>query len=104
VTMRPIPRGRVEEAYALTAPFAGAHGAPIHHGEPSALGIADLARPDFGDAVTVRPGETCVFWACGVTSQVAIEAALADGAVDLAITHAPGHMFISDRLNSESVG
>ena len=101
VSMRPIPRGRVREAYEVTAPYEKVHGAPLHHGEPSALGIPDLSRPDWGDAVTLRPGELPVFWACGVTSHVAVQQALAAGAIDLAITHAPGHMFIADRLNAD---
>lgn len=61
-------------------------------GEPEALGIVDLGRPDFGEPVEVKPGEIPVFWACGVTPQ----AALMDAKPDLAITHAPGHMFITD--------
>jgi len=101
VSMRPVPAERVSEAYEATAPFEQVHGAPIHHGDPSALGIADLARPDWGDAVTVGEDEVPVFWACGVTSQVALEAALRSGRVDLAITHAPGHMFIADVLNAD---
>ena len=88
----------------MTRPYEKVHGAPIHHGDASALGIADLARPDWGEAVTIRLGEMPVFWACGVTSQVALEGALAAGAVELAITHAPGHMFIADRLNAEFAG
>lgn len=96
VSMRPIPVDRVADAHALTAPFPLAHGAPVHHGDPAALGIGDLSRPDFGDPVTVRPGEVPVFWACGVTSQVAVGNALAGGAITWAISHAPGHMFITD--------
>ena len=56
----------------LTAPLVRSHGAPVHVGDPSAIGVADLARPDFGDAVTVRDGEVPVFWACGVTPQEVI--------------------------------
>ena len=101
VTMRPIARDRVKEAYEVTGIYEKVHGPPIHHGEPSALGISDIARPDWGDAVTVRAGEVPVFWACGVTSQAALEGALKSGAINLAITHAPGHMLIGDRLNDE---
>ena len=92
---------RVEEACQLTRPYERVHGPPIHHGDPGELGIADLARPDWGDAVTIREGEAPVFWACGVTSQVALEGALASGAMDLAVVHAPGHMFIGDLLNTD---
>lgn len=92
VSMRPVPADLVAKAIEVTAPYTGAHGAPVHVGNPAELGIADLARPDFGDAVTVRAGEVPVFWACGVTSQ----AALMQARLPLAITHAPGHMFITD--------
>jgi 5-oxoprolinase (ATP-hydrolysing) len=101
VSMRPIPRSRVQEAYAITRPYVWAHGEPVHHGDPSVLGIGDLARPDWGDAVTIRRDEVPVFWACGVTSQLAVTQALRAGAIDQAVTHAPGHMFIGDRRNAE---
>jgi len=92
VSMRPIPDELVKKAVAITARYPAVHGAPVDIGDPSELGIADLARPDFGDAVTIYPGEIPVFWACGVTSQaVAMEAK-----PELMITHAPGHMFITD--------
>lgn len=68
------------------------HGAPVHIGAPEALGITDLARPDFGDTVDVRDGDVPVFWACGVTPQAVVMASKPD----FAITHAPGHMFITD--------
>jgi uncharacterized protein YcsI (UPF0317 family) len=103
VSMRPIRRERVAEAYALTKSYERMHGSPIHHGDPSALGIADLARPDWGDPVAIREGETPVFWPCGVTSQLVALRALRSGAVDKVIAHAPGHMFIADRLVSEIV-
>jgi uncharacterized protein YcsI (UPF0317 family) len=73
------------------------HGAPVHVGRPEELGILDLARPDFGQAVTVRDGEVPVFWACGVTPQLAI---CASGS-PLAITHSPGCMFVTDRRDHE---
>lgn len=92
VSMRPIPEDRVRDAFKITARFPGAHGAPIHTGDPGALGIDDLSRPDFGESVSVREGEVPVFWACGVTPQIAILAAKPE----LAITHAPGHMFVTD--------
>ncbi len=101
VTMRPIPRARVQEVYEITRPYAWAHGAPLHHGDPSELGIRDLARPDWGDAVSIRGDEVPVFWACGVTSQVAAVHAMQAGAIDLVITHTPGHMFITDRLDAD---
>ncbi len=92
VTMRPVPAGLVERASAVTARFPRAHGAPVHVGDPAALGIADLARPEWGDPVPVPAGDVPVFWACGVTPQAAAEAAR----VELMLTHAPAHMFITD--------
>lgn len=93
VSMRAVPSGRVDIAYAITRAHPTAHGAPIHEGDPSAIGV-DLARPIDGIGLTdLRPGETPVFWACGVS----LERAIAHAAPDLAITHAPGHMLITDR-------
>ena len=92
VSMRPIPQALVSVAVQVSGRYWGAHGAPVHIGDPAALGIADLSRPDYGDPPVVAPGETPVFWACGVTAQAAVAAT----APDYAITHAPGHMFITD--------
>ncbi|MGQ9857566.1 MAG: putative hydro-lyase [Thermodesulfobacteriota bacterium] len=92
VTMRPIPGHLVSRAVQVTSRFPGVHGAPVHVGDPCYLGVRDLSKPDFGDAVTMRPGEVPVFWACGVTPQVA----LLNADLELAITHAPGHMFVTD--------
>lgn len=92
VTMRPMTPVQAVRAVQITTRFHLTHGAPVHIGSPDELGIRDLAAPEFGDPVTVRPGEVTVFWACGVTSQ------LAATSVDLprVITHSPGHMFVSD--------
>lgn len=96
VSMRPIPAEKVSLAVQVTARFEKVHGAPVHVGLPEALGIADLRKPDYGDAVEVRPGEIPVFWACGVTPQaVALASRL-----PFCITHAPGHMFVSDLANA----
>ena len=92
VSMRPIPAARVAEAVMISGRFPSVHGAPVHVGDPAALGIHDLSRPDFGDAVRIEPGEVPVFWACGVTPQAAV---MASG-VPFAVTHAPGYMFITD--------
>ena len=92
VSMRPIPAGRVAEAAMITGRTPAVHGAPVHIGSPEALGITDLSRPDFGDPVEIRDGEVPVFWACGVTPQAALMASKPP----FAITHAPGHMFITD--------
>jgi len=92
VTMRPIPEAQVQLAGELTARYPHAHGAPLHAGDPQAIGIADLGRPDYGDPVAIHPGEVAVFWACGVTPQaVALEAR-----PELMITHEPGIMFLTD--------
>lgn len=92
VSMRPFPPEEVERVAAITAEFPRMHGGPVHIGDPAAIGIADLSRPDFGDAVTVRAGEVPVFWACGVTPQLALVTARPE----LAITHSPGRMFVTD--------
>ncbi len=92
VSMRPVPAGLVPLAVQVTAQVPAVHGAPLHVGDPEALGITDLANPDYGDPVDVREGELPVFWGCGVTPQAAIETA----ALPFAITHAPGHMFVTD--------
>jgi uncharacterized protein YcsI (UPF0317 family) len=84
--MRPIPAYQVATAVQVTAAVPAVHGAPVHVGAPEALGIADLAHPDFGDPVPIRPGDVPVFWACGVTPQAAMMAS----APPFAISHAPG--------------
>jgi len=95
VSMRPIPAHLVPKAVTVTARYPAVHGAPVHIGAPEALGIADISRPDWGDAVPIHPGEVPVFWACGVTPQaVAIQSKPA-----FMITHAPGHMFITNMLD-----
>lgn len=93
VSMRPIPADQVARAVEITSRFPDTHGSPVHVGEPGALGIADVDSPDFGDAVDIRPGELPVFWACGVTPQRAV----IESRPPFAISHAPGHMFITDR-------
>lgn len=95
VSMRPIPRHLVVKAVQITGAMPAVHGAPIHAGDGGAIGIADLSRPDFGDAVEIREGEVPVFWPCGVTPQAAVMKAKPS----IAITHAPGHMFITDVRN-----
>lgn len=92
VSMRPVPESRVEDACATTSRYPQAHGAPIHAGGPEALGIEDLSRPNYGDAVTLLRGEVPLFWACGVTALEAARAARSE----LLITHAPGHMLVTD--------
>ena len=92
VTMRPLREDQVEDATNISARYPQAHGAPIAVGDPSFLGISDLNQPDYGDPVDIRAGEVPVFWACGVTPQNVLRAAR----LPLCITHAPGHMLITD--------
>ena len=101
VSMRPLRPELVARAEEVSAPLWFGHGAPLHAGDPAALGIADLGRPEWGDPVTIHPGEVPVFWACGVTSQVAAASALAAGALPRVLSHAPGHMFLCDLTNEE---
>ncbi|NXP48636.1 GLUCM protein, partial [Heliornis fulica] len=98
VTMRPIPESNLEAAVRATSELREAHGAPIHVGDPGLLGIQDLSKPDYGDAVCLRPGDIPVFWACGVTG---VEAIIGCGA-PLAFTHSPGCMFITDLKNDNT--
>lgn len=97
VSMRPIKKELVEKAYEVTGKFPHVHGAPIHAGNPLDIGIKDINKPDYGDAVIINDGEVPVFWACGVTPQAAVE----NAKPDIVITHSPGHMFITDVLNED---
>ncbi len=92
VSMRPLTPEQVLVATQICSRYPRAHGAPVHFGDPAAIGIRDIAKPDYGDAVDIRSGEVPVFWACGVTPQ----AAVAEAKPPLAITHCPGHMFVTD--------
>lgn len=97
VSMRPVKREQIVRAVQVTTRFPDTHGAPVHIGDPSAIGIGNLAQPDFGDAVEVLPGEEPVFWACGVTPQ----AVALNCKPSLMITHAPGKMFITDQRDAD---
>ena len=91
---------QASQAVQVCSRFPRAHGAPVHVGDPGAIGIQDIQRPDFGDPVEIRAGEVPVFWACGVTPQaVAMEAK-----PPLLITHKPGHMFVTDLKDTELEG
>lgn len=97
VSMRPMTPDQAKKATELSSRLPLAHGAPVHLGDPATIGIWNLAEPDYGEAVEVWPGEIAVFWACGVTPQ----AALVEARPPLAITHKPGHMFVTDLLEVE---
>jgi uncharacterized protein YcsI (UPF0317 family) len=97
VSMRPLTPAQAIRAVQVCSRFPRAHGAPVHIGDPEAIGIRDLSRPDFGDPVEIRAGEVPVFWACGVTPQaVAMEVR-----PPFLITHKPGHMFVTDLRDTE---
>lgn len=92
VSMRAIPAAQVADAVRVSSRYPAVHGAPVHVGDPAAIGIDDLSRPDFGDPPVVEPGDVPVFWACGVTPQ----AMILHSRPELAITHAPGYMLVTD--------
>ncbi len=95
VSMRPLTGEMASKAVQITAGMPRVHGAPIHIGDPAAIGISDINKPDFGDAVTIKPGEVPVFWPCGVTPQ----AVVMQSRPEIVITHAPGHMLVLDVPN-----
>lgn len=92
VSMRAIDRDRLSRVVEISRKFPMAHGTPVHWGDPTEIGIGDINLPNWGDAGPIREGQVPVFWACGVTPQVAIEQAL----LPICITHKPGHMLITD--------
>ncbi|GAA5234771.1 putative hydro-lyase [Verticiella sediminum] len=96
VSMRPMRAADAIRAIEVTSRFPSVHGSPVHLGDPAEIGIADLARPDYGDPVEIRAGEIPVFWACGVTPQSVVAAAKPA----FCITHAPGHMLVTDLINA----
>src|SRR5690606_39618 len=95
VSMRPMKPADAIRAVQITSRFPGAHGAPIHLGSPAQIGIQDIGKPHYGEAVPVEEGEIPVFWACGVTPQ----AALLNAKLPFAITHSPGCMLVGDMKN-----
>ncbi|MDB5824039.1 MAG: hypothetical protein JWR21_2743 [Herminiimonas sp.] len=92
VSMRPVKSRDVAKAVEISGRFPQVHGAPVHIGHPEVIGIMDLARPEFGDAVPLMPDELPVFWACGVTPQYIAE----QSRLPFCITHAPGKMLVTD--------
>ena len=97
VSMRNFTAANAIRAIEITSRFPRVHGAPIHFGDPSDIGIADINTPEFGGEPDIRPGETPLFWACGVTPQSVIE----NAKPSFCATHKAGHMLITDRLNEE---
>ena len=97
VSMRPMPAKDAIEAIQICSLYPSVHGAPIHLGDPRLIGIDDIACPDFGNPVTLLDNDVPLFWACGVTPQVALESAC----LPIAITHEPGHMLVTDLKNAD---
>ena len=97
VSMRPFKAADAIRAIQITSRFPAVHGAPVHIGDPSLIGIKDLKQPDYGDPVEVKSNEVPVFWACGVTPQSVLMASKPK----FCITHAPGHMLVTDLRNAE---
>ena len=97
VSMRSFTPANAIRAIQITSRFPEVHGAPVHFGDPAAIGIADVLKPEYGGWATIPEGDVPVYWACGITPQVAIEHAKPS----FCITHKAGHMLITDRLNAE---
>jgi len=97
VSMRPLTPAQAVAATRICGRFPLAHGAPVHFGDPAAIGVRDATRPDYGDPVEIRAGEVPVFWACGVTPQ----AVAVSSRPPFLITHKPGHMFVTDLRDSD---
>jgi uncharacterized protein YcsI (UPF0317 family) len=96
VSMRPFKPADAIRAIEITSRYPRVHGAPVHIGFPEKIGIEDLSRPWAGDATEVREGELPLFWACGITPQSVV----LDARPSLCITHAPGHMLVTDLDNA----
>ena len=94
-SMRPMTPENAQKAYDITVKMPNVHGAPVQMGNPEEVGVMDVMKPDYGEAVDIYEGEIPVFWPCGVTPQAAIE----NAKLPIVITHAPGHMFITDVKN-----
>jgi uncharacterized protein YcsI (UPF0317 family) len=97
VSMRAIPRNQVVKAVQVTSRFPTMHGTPVHIGAPEEIGVGDLQKPDYGVPVAVGANDVPLFWACGVTPQ---QVCLASRPPFM-ISHAPGHMFITDIRDEE---
>ena len=97
VSMRPIKKDKVADACIITGHFPNMHGAPIHIGYPEMIGISDINKPDYGDYIEIKEDEIPVFWPCGVTPQNVLKQIK----LPFAITHSPGHMFVSDKKDMD---
>ncbi len=100
LSMRPFLPEDAIRAIEVTAKYPRVHGTPLHFGNPEMVGIDDIASPYSGSPPVMQENEVPVFWACGVTPQIIVEHAKPP----ICITHKPGHMLITDRLNTELAG
>jgi uncharacterized protein YcsI (UPF0317 family) len=96
VSMRPFKPAEAIRAIEITSRYPRVHGAPVHIGRPELIGIDDLGVPWAGDPTEVRDDELPLFWACGITPQSVV----LDAKPTLCITHAPGHMLVTDLENA----
>ncbi len=88
-------------AVQVSSRFPVFHGAPVHIGDPSAIGVDTIGQPDAfvppWDTPPPEDYETVMFWGCGITPQnVALESG-----IPFMITHYPGHMFVVDKRVEE---
>ena len=97
VSMRPFATPEALRATEISGRFPSVHGEPVHYANPEHIGITDINQPDYGDSVTIKEGEHPLFWACGVTPQVALE----NAKPPFCITHSPGAMLVTDMKNSD---
>jgi uncharacterized protein YcsI (UPF0317 family) len=95
VSMRPFAAHDVETVTEVTRRFVRSHGAPLHIGDPAALGIGDIETPDFGEVLIPLPNEVPMYWGCGLTALAALERS----GISLFITHAAGAMLVTDLRN-----
>ena len=97
VSMRPFKKSLVDKVTEITNEFPNMHGGPVHAGDPKEIGIRNIDKPDYGDSIEIAEDEVPVFWACGVTPQNVV----LNTKPEILISHAPGHMFITDINNEE---
>jgi uncharacterized protein YcsI (UPF0317 family) len=97
VSMRPYRADEIPLAVSVSGRYPTMHGSPVHVGDPESLGVRDMREPEFGEPLEIAEDQIPVFWACGVTPH----AVLMEAELPLVITHSPGHMFITDRLDEE---
>ncbi|XP_036171474.1 D-glutamate cyclase, mitochondrial isoform X3 [Myotis myotis] len=98
VTMRPVPKDKLERLVQASCSLMGEQGQPVHIGDPELLGIRDLSRPDYGDPVPCQPGEVPVFWPSQLTSLEAVSSYQ----TPLAFTSAPGSTVMTDLKDLEA--